>query len=66
MHLYKGNLAGIDDLFATNFVFDYPAPGAAPDLKGYKQTLTDLCVPFANICSPIDYMVAEGEKILVR
>jgi len=62
----KGNLAAIDELFTTSFVFNYPAPGAAPDLKGYKQTVTDLCAPFANISSIIEDMIAEGDKIAVR
>jgi len=62
----KGNLAVIDELFATNFVFNYPAPEAAPDLEGYKQMVTNLCVPFADIHSTIEDMVAEGDKVAVR
>ena len=62
----KGNLAVIDELFAANFVFNYPAPGAAPNLEGYKQTVTSLCVPFADIHSTTEDMVAEGDKVAVR
>ena len=36
----KGNMAAIDELLATNFVFNYAAPGVASDPEGYKQTVT--------------------------
>jgi len=60
----KGNLAAVDELLATNFVFNYPAPGLAPDREGYKQTVT--MASFANIQSVIEDMVAEGDKVAVR
>jgi len=62
----KGSLAAVDELFAANFVFNYPAPGATPDLKGYKQTVTSLCAPFANIQCTAEDVVAEGNKVAVR
>ena len=62
----KGNLAAIDELLAPDFVFNYAPPGAAPDREGYKQTVTNLCAPFADIHSTIEDMVAEGDKVAVR
>jgi steroid delta-isomerase-like uncharacterized protein len=62
----KGSMAAIDELFAPNFVFNYPAPGATPDLKGYKQTVTMLCSPLSDIQSTAEDMVAEGDKVAVR
>jgi steroid delta-isomerase-like uncharacterized protein len=62
----KGSQAAIDELFAPNFVFNYPAPGATPDLKGYKQTVTMLCGPLSDIRSTAEDMVAEGDKVAVR
>jgi steroid delta-isomerase-like uncharacterized protein len=60
----KGNLAAVDELLATNFVFNYPAPGLAPDREGYKQTVT--MASFANIQSVIEDMVAEEDRVAVR
>ena len=62
----KGSLAAVDELFAPNFAFNYPAPGATPDLKGYKQTVTGLCSPFADIRCTAEDVVAEGDKVAVR
>lgn len=62
----KGSLAAVDELFAPNFVFNYPAPGATPDLKGYKQTVTSLSTPFADIQCTAEDVVAEGDKVAVR
>ena len=62
----KGNLATIDELFATNFVFNYAPPGVSPDREGYKQTVTNMCAPFADIRGTIEDMVAEGDKVVVR
>jgi len=62
----KGSLAAVDELLAADFVFNYPTPGAAPDREGYKQTVTSLCAPFADIKCTTDDMVAEGDKVAVR
>jgi steroid delta-isomerase-like uncharacterized protein len=60
----KGNLAAVNELLATNFVFNYPSPGVAHDREGYKQTVT--MPSFANIQSVIEDMVAEEDKVAVR
>ena len=62
----KGSLAAVDELLTTNFVFNYPAPGAAPNLEGYKQTVTMLSTPFADIQCTAEDLVAEGDKVAVR
>ena len=62
----KGNLATIDELFATNFVFNYAPPGVSPDRESYQQTVTNMCAPFADIRGTIEDMVAEGDKVVVR
>lgn len=62
----KGNLAAIDELFITDFVFNYPPPGAAPDREGYKQFLTRNFATWADIHCTIEDMVAEGDKVAVR
>ena len=62
----KGDLAAIDELFATDFVFNYPPPGAAPNREGYKQFITRNFATWADIHCTIEDMVAEGDKIAVR
>ncbi len=62
----KGRLAAIDELFASDFVFNYPAPRVAPNREGYKQTMTIWRTPFANVHCIIEDMVAEGDKVAVR
>lgn len=62
----KRNFAVMDGLFTTNFVFNYAPSGVASDREGYKQTVTILCAPFADIHSTIEDMVAEGDKVAVR
>ena len=62
----KGNLAAIDELFATEFVFDYPPSEAAPDRDGYKQFITRNFNTWADIYCTIEDIVAEGEKVAVR
>ena len=62
----KGSLAAMDELLATDFAFNYPAPGVAPDREGYKQTMTMWRAPFADIHSTTEDIVAEGDKVAIR
>ena len=62
----RGNLATIDELFAVDFVFDYPPPEANPDREGYKQFITRNFRTWADIHCTIEDMVAEGDKVAVR
>ncbi len=62
----KGSLAAVDELFATDFVFNYPVPGVKPDREGYKQTVTEMFAPFADTECPVEDMVAEGDKVAIR
>ena len=62
----KGSLAAIDELFATDFVFNYPPPGVAPDREAYKQTVTMYHVALPDIQYTVEDMVAEGDKVAVR
>ena len=58
----KGSLAAIDELFATDFVHNYPPPGR----EGYKQNVTDWFVAFPDIQYITEDMVAEGDKVAIR
>ena len=62
----KGNLALIDEILASNFVFNYPLPGVASDLEGYKQTVNMMRTPFSDVETNPEEMVAEEDKVVVR
>lgn len=56
----------MDELFATNFVHHNPPPGVAPDLEGYKQTVTMFRDPFPDIQYTLEDMIAEEDKVATR
>jgi steroid delta-isomerase-like uncharacterized protein len=62
----KGNLAAIDELLASDFVFNYPSAGAAPDREGYKRTVAEFRGPCSDIQCSTEEVVAEGDKVVVR
>jgi len=62
----KGNLDAIDELIATNFVFNWAPPGVTSDRDGYKQTVTMQFTAFPDLHCIIDDMIAEGDKVAVR
>lgn len=62
----KVNLAAVDELCATNFMFNYAAPGASSDREGYKKTATMLTSGASDIKTTAEDMVAEGDKVAVR
>jgi steroid delta-isomerase-like uncharacterized protein len=61
----KGNLAAIDELFSTDFVWDTPFAGMAPDREGYRQSIISMAA-FSDVHCAADDMVAEGDKVVVR
>jgi len=61
----EGNMATIDELFATDFIFHYPSPGVEPNLEGYKQWVTMGGNAFPGTYT-IEDMIAEGDKVMVR
>jgi len=61
----KGNLAAIDELMASNFVWRNAPPGMASDLEGFKQYVASLS-SFSEVKCVTEDMVAEGEKVAVR
>ena len=62
----KGNLAAIDELLSSDFVFNYPSDRASPDREGYKRTVTELRGPYSDIQCNTEEVVAEGDKVVVR
>jgi len=62
----KGNLAIVDEILASNFVFYYAPPGMAPDREGYKQVVTMFKTALPDIQFTPEDMIAEGDKVAVR
>lgn len=61
----KASLASIDELLATNFVFNYALPGAKPDREGYKQTVSKVHSGFPDIQFTTEDVVAEADRVVV-
>ena len=61
-----GDLAGIDDIFATDFVNHDPNAPDANDLEGYKGliVMTRTGIPDFHVTS--EDIIAEGDKVVSR
>ena len=62
----KVNLVAVDELCATNFMFNYAAPGASCDREGYKKTAVMLTAGTSDCTITLEDMVAEEDKVAVR
>ncbi|MFQ5996820.1 MAG: ester cyclase [Dehalococcoidales bacterium] len=62
----KGNIAVIDELFATNFVDHSVFPGMTADREGAKQFFTMAHTVFPDFHSTLEDMFAEGDKVVQR
>jgi steroid delta-isomerase-like uncharacterized protein len=61
----KGNVAAVDELMATNFVWHTSFAGVAPDREGFKQSAAYLS-SFSEMNCVAEDMVADGDKVAVR
>ena len=64
----KGDLAVVDELIATNYVYHVPGPGGqeVKDPDGLKQHVTMARTAFPDFHITIEDMVAEGDKVACR
>ncbi len=63
----KGNLAVVDELYATNFVsHGSDIPGVTPDREGYKQFVTMSRTALPDFHTTVEDMFAEGDKVVQR
>ena len=62
----RGDLAVVDEIFATDFVNHSPATGVTPDRKGIKQYITMVRRAFPDYYNIIEDLIAEGDRVLVR
>src|SRR5260370_28200745 len=69
----KGNVAGVDRLFATNFVvhLDYPTNVPVPaeyqqSLEELKQFISQFRTTFPDFHETVELQVAEGDMVVTR
>ena len=62
----KGNLAIIDELFASDFVWHHAPPGMMPNVESYKQYQTESLGAFGDMNCTVEVMVAEEDKVAIR
>lgn len=61
-----GNLAIIDELFATTWVGHDLPPGLAPGREGLKQMVGAFRAAFSDIRATVDDQIADGDKVTWR
>ena len=61
-----GNMAVIDELFATDFVNHDPSAPTVRDLEGMKQLILAQHAAFADLRTTIEDLVADGDKVVKR
>jgi steroid delta-isomerase-like uncharacterized protein len=62
----KGDLAVVDEVFATNFVNHSPATGTTPDREGIRQYITMVRSAFPDYHNVVEDLVAEGDRVAVH
>lgn len=62
----KGNLGGIDELFASTWVGHNLPPGLAPGPEGLKQMAASFRAAFSDIRTVVDDQIAEGDRVAWR
>jgi len=63
---HKGNLAAVDEIFATNFVGHIPGMPDISGSEGVKQFVTGYRNAFPDIHWAIADEIAEGDKVVTR
>lgn len=64
--LNKGNLDGMDEVFATDVIVHTPGGQEAHGLEEGKQLFAKLWYAFPDHHETVDDMVAEGDKVVAR
>ena len=62
----KGNVAVIDEIFATSYVHHDPADPEIHNLKDFKRQYTRDRTAFSDIHVTIEDIIAEGDRVVVR
>jgi steroid delta-isomerase-like uncharacterized protein len=68
--LNQQNLAALDELYATDYVYRNPPPGIAPDREGARQWFAIVHAGFPDIHFRVEDQIAEagafGVKVVTR
>jgi steroid delta-isomerase-like uncharacterized protein len=59
-----GDLSGLDEICAPNFV--HHGPGIPPDLDGFKQMVPIFRDAFSDVEVDIEDLIAEGDRVVDR
>jgi steroid delta-isomerase-like uncharacterized protein len=62
----KRNWAGIEKLFAPDYVMHGAPPGISPDLAGLRQLITAFWTAFPDEHALEKDLIAEGDKVVSR
>jgi steroid delta-isomerase-like uncharacterized protein len=62
----KGDMAVVDEIFASTFVNHSPAAGTTPDREGIKQLISMMRNAFPDYHNVIEDLIAEGDRVAVR
>ena len=62
----KASPSAMDEILASDFTFNYAAPGTKPDLGAYKQMVHDTHAGFPDVQFTTEDMVVEGDKAAVH
>ena len=62
----RNDLDALDEMVDSNVTDHDPAPGQGPGLEGVKQYFSSLHTAFPDVQMNVDYMVAEGDKVVAR
>lgn len=62
----NGDLAIADELVAPDYVNHSAPSGAEPGPKGVKQRGANLRLAFPDLCTSIEDIIAEGDRVVVR
>ncbi len=60
----SGDLTGIEDIVAENFVDHHFPPNLPPGPEGVKRFFNEVLGAFGNRCIEIDDLIAEGDKVV--
>ncbi len=62
----RNDLDALDEMVDSDVTDHDPAPGQGSGLEGVKQYFSSLHTAFPDVQMNVDYMVAEGDKVVAR
>jgi steroid delta-isomerase-like uncharacterized protein len=62
----RGNVAAMDELFASDYVNHDPMPGQAPDRDGHRRVVEMVRAGMPDIREQIEDLFGEGDRVVYR